>query len=133
MKYTTFIITLLFLISLVNLKRPKLNFKSFLSIPAEETDDEEECHLAGTDKDECQAVKLSSNKNQCCFTTSTNSEGTTTDCELFPSPAKDMAAMVISKQFPVMMNEYIGFSLYNFNLDDEEIKERLEQIKMKAL
>ena len=43
-----------------------------------------------------------------------------------------MAAMVISEQFPVMLKEYLGFCFYSFNLDEEDIKERLEEIKMKS-
>ena len=123
-----FTIALFFLISLVNLKKPQLNLKSFLSIPNDEEDDAKKCELAGTDKNECQAVKLSNNNNQCGFTTITSSEGTENNCVLYPFPAKDRVDMFKSKQYYAFMKEYAAFALYNpYNggevlLDDLKIK-----------
>lgn len=132
MKYTkTFIITLFFLISLINLKKPQLNLKSFLSIPLGEADDAEKCLLGGTDKNECQAVKLTSNNNQCCLTTTVTSKETEEQCTIFPSPAKSVAEMVKTKEYGAYSKEFTGFVLYSLNKDTEDEKEKLEEIKMK--
>ena len=98
-----FTITLFFLISLVNLKKPQLNLKSFLSIPSDEEDDEEKCRLAGTDKNECQAVKLSNNDNQCCSTTMTGSLGLEKYCNILPFPAKVLADMLNAEQYKAFL------------------------------
>ena len=127
-----FTITLFFLISLVNLKKPQLNLKSFLSIPSDEEDDAKKCELAGTDKNECQAVKLSNNNNQCCFETFTRSEGTENYCALYPFPAKDKADMFKSKQLNALMWDYSAFVLYNpYNPYPYE-KEFLDDLKVKG-
>ena len=124
-----FTIALFFLISLVNLKKPQLNLKSFLSIPNDEEEDAKKCKLAGTDKNECQDVKLSNNNNQCCFTTVTSSEGTENNCILYPFPAKDRADMFKSKQFNAFMKDYFAFVLYNPYNGGEVL---LDDLKMKA-
>lgn len=130
MKYTKFIIALFYLISLVNLKRPKLNFKSFIAAPSEE-DNEEICHNSGTDKNQCKATKLTDGNFQCCYIKSTNSQGTEEECNVFPYPAKDVANMVKFQEFSPLMKEYIGFSVYGPYGGGNE-KEMLEEIRMKS-
>ena len=124
-----FTIALFFLISLVNLQKSQLNLKSFLSIPRYEEDDEEKCRLAGTDKNECQAVKLSNNNNQCCFNIVTRSEGMEKYCATFPFPAKGYADMLTEEQYKAFLKENMGFLFYTSN--SEEDKELLDNLKMK--
>ena len=124
-----FTITLLFLISLVNLKKPQLNLKSFLSIPSDEEDDAEKCRLAGTDKNECQSVKLSNNNNGCCFFTINSKEWTEKGCGILPFSAKDLADLIKTEQFAAFRRENSGHTIYKLN-DEENEKQLLEDTKM---